>query len=188
MPASIDTDNLIEDNEIVGNANGIFITTGVQGNTFLRNTILGNPPVQVAVDHTANAGVDIKNLADAGANTFENNICITSVNAPCPSSSPSLTADPNPIPVGNNALSGATTLSWSAPNGVNVQIHIGSPSGPVFAGGGNRGSAQTGSWVADGTTFYLQDVTDGKPLTSDYTLATVVVHLQPSGGANGGTP
>jgi hypothetical protein len=27
-------------------------------------------------------------------------------------------------------------------------------------------------------TFYLQDVADGKPLTSDYTLATLVVHLQ----------
>ncbi len=36
-------------------------------------------------------------------------------------------------------------------------------------------------WVSDGLTFYLQDVTGGKPLTSDYTLATLVVHLQKSG-------
>jgi hypothetical protein len=27
-------------------------------------------------------------------------------------------------------------------------------------------------------TFYLQDVTGGKPLTADNTLATTVVHLQ----------
>jgi hypothetical protein len=38
-------------------------------------------------------------------------------------------------------------------------------------------------WVSDGLTFYLQDVTGGKPLTSDYTLATLVVHLQKSGSA-----
>jgi hypothetical protein len=27
-------------------------------------------------------------------------------------------------------------------------------------------------------TFYLQDVSGGRPLTSDYTLAELVVHLQ----------
>ena len=48
---------------------------------------------------------------------------------------------------------------------------------------GFRGSAQTGAWVTDGTTFYLQDVSGGNPLTADYTLATVVVHLQKSGSA-----
>jgi hypothetical protein len=37
---------------------------------------------------------------------------------------------------------------------------------------------QTDVWVTDGMTFYLQDVTGGRPLTSDYTLATVTVHLQ----------
>ena len=48
----------------------------------------------------------------------------------------------------------------------------------VIASGGNRGSQQTGAWVADGTTFYLQDVTGGKPLTADNTLAALIVHLQ----------
>ena len=88
MPAAIDTDNTIEENEIVGNANGIFIAPGVQGNTIRANTIVGNPPVQVAVDHTDNAGYDIKNLADDGANTFDGNICLTAINAPCPAVSP----------------------------------------------------------------------------------------------------
>jgi parallel beta-helix repeat protein len=74
----------MEENEVVGNANGIFIAAGVQGNTFRANTIVGNPPVQVAVDHTDNAGYDIKNLADGGANTFDGNICLTAINAPCP--------------------------------------------------------------------------------------------------------
>ena len=84
MPAAIDTGNIIEDNEIVGNANGIFINTGVQGNTIRRNTIVGNPPVQVAVDHNATIGYDINSVADEGANTFHDNVCITAVNAPCP--------------------------------------------------------------------------------------------------------
>ena len=42
----------------------------------------------------------------------------------------------------------------------------------------SRGSAQTGLWVTDGMTFYLQDVSGGKSLTAENTLATVVVRLQ----------
>jgi hypothetical protein len=140
--------------------------------------------VQVALDHTANSGFDIKNLADAGANTFEGNICVTSLNAPCPSVGPSLTANPNPIPVAGKAPLGSTTINWIAPDAQVTEIHIGSPNGPLFTAGGNRGSAQTGPWVADGVTFYLQDVTGGKPLTLDYTLATLVVHLQGNSAAD----
>jgi len=32
--------------------------------------------------------------------------------------------------------------------------------------------------ASQGTTFYMQDVTGGKPLTANNTLATLVVHLQ----------
>jgi len=81
--AANDTGNVIEDNTVVGNSNGIFLAAGVQGNVFLRNLIVGNAPVQVEVDHPS-GGVDIKNLADDGANTFRGNVCLTSVNAPCP--------------------------------------------------------------------------------------------------------
>jgi hypothetical protein len=89
----------------------------------------------------------------------------------------SLTASPNPIPVKGGA-DGATTISWNAPNATYVEIHIGSPNGPLFAWGENQGSAQTGPWVSDGMTFYLQDVTGAKPLTAANTLATLIVHLQ----------
>jgi hypothetical protein len=44
--------------------------------------------VQVAADHASNGGADIKNLGAAGANTFEENICLTGVNAPCPTVAP----------------------------------------------------------------------------------------------------
>ncbi|MGI8743242.1 MAG: aryl-sulfate sulfotransferase [Bryobacteraceae bacterium] len=95
-----------------------------------------------------------------------------------PGDGPSLTASPNPIPVMGGAAYGTTTINWNAPNMSDVEIHLGSPNGPLFASGGNQGSAQTGPWVPDGMTFYLQDVTNGKPLTASNTLATLIVHLQ----------
>jgi hypothetical protein len=125
-------------------------------------------------------------MATPGANAFEGNTCVTALNAPCPSVGPSLTADPNPVPVGANGH-GQTTISWSAPDARVIEIHIGSPDGQLFTIEGNRGSIQTGQWVSDGMTFYLQDVTAGKPLTSDYTLASLVVHLQ-TGSTNGAAP
>lgn len=96
---------------------------------------------------------------------------------PAPGNAPSLTASPNPIPV-TVAADRATTISWNAPQASYIEIHIGSPNGPLFATSGNHGLAQTGPWVTDGTTFYLQDVTGGKTLTADNTLATLVGHLQ----------
>lgn len=89
----------------------------------------------------------------------------------------SIKALPNPITVTGGA-NGVTTISWIAPHAGAIEIHLGSPSGPLFVHAGNNGSAKTGPWVSDGLIFYLQDVTDGKPLTAANTLATVVVHLQ----------
>jgi hypothetical protein len=71
-----------------------------------------------------------------------------------------------------------TTISWTAPGTEAVEVRIGSPNGTLFVGGSSRGSAQTGLWVPDGMTFYLQDISGEKPLTADNTLATVVVRLQ----------
>jgi hypothetical protein len=140
---------------------------------------MGNPGVEASVDHpSATSGFDVRNLATPGANTFVGNVCLTSLNAPCPSVGPSLTANPNPIQVAGNAAVGSTTISWIAPDAESVEVHIGSPNGKLIATGWDRGSVQTGLWVSDGMTFYLQDVTGGKPLTSDYTLAELVVHLQ----------
>ena len=142
---------------------------------------MGNPGVEASVEHpSATSGFDIRNLAAVGANTFHANVCLTAINAPCPAfTPPSLTATPNPIPVTGSGLLGMTTITWMAPAAEVVEVRIGSPNGELFAGGGGRGSAQTGLWVVDGTTFYLQDVSNGKPLTADNTLATVVVRLQP---------
>jgi len=176
--AAGDNNNTIEENIIVGNANGITLASGAEGNIFRGNLVTGNPPVQLSLESPSTNGVDIRNSATPGANAFEGNICLTSINAPCPSVGPSFAASPNPIPVTGNAFLGSTTLSWNAPDAQIIEIHIGSPNGKLFTTMGNRGSIQTGAWVPDGMTFYLQDATGGKPLTSDYTLATLVVHLQ----------
>jgi hypothetical protein len=59
-----------------------------------------------------------------------------------------------------------------------VEIHVNAPDGPLFARGPAVGNATVTGWVADGTTFYLQDVTRQKPLTLLNTLGTVTMHLQ----------
>jgi parallel beta-helix repeat protein len=78
-------DNLIEGNFITGNVTGIRIVPTSIGNVIRGNVVLGNPPILVANNAAENAPVafDILNLSDAGANTFENNLCVTSMNAPC---------------------------------------------------------------------------------------------------------
>ena len=60
------------------------IAAGTTGNVFRGNLVVGNPPVQVSLDHGANPGVDIKNGAAPDANTFDSNVCLTAVSAPCP--------------------------------------------------------------------------------------------------------
>jgi hypothetical protein len=91
----------------------------------------------------------------------------------------SFQASPNPIPVSTGTQFGSTTVYWSAPSwAVATEIHVNSPDGPLFASGINYGSATASGWVADGTTFYLQDVTRQKPLTLLNTLGILTVHLQ----------
>lgn len=77
--------NVIEENVVTGNVTGLRILAASTGNIFRGNVIAGNPPILVSNNAPDNAafGFDILNLAAAGANTFDNNTCITSMNAPC---------------------------------------------------------------------------------------------------------
>src|SRR6202022_222695 len=82
------SNNLVEKNKIGGNINGVYLGRGgnVIGNTIRRNIIAGNPPVQVSKDFGASIGADIQNLSTPGANTFEDNRCLTYAGAgpsPC---------------------------------------------------------------------------------------------------------
>ena len=167
-------DNEIENNIVAGNTTGIFLAAGTAGNVIRKNIVTGNPAVQVAVAIPADGG-DIRNLSSA--NIFADNVCLTGVNAPCPALGRSFTASPNPIPVTGPARLGRTTISWHVPDVAEVEVRIGSPNGTLFAAGGNRGSAETGVWVSEGMTFYLQDVSSGKPLNAANTMGTVVVRF-----------
>ena len=88
----------------------------------------------------------------------------------------SIAATPNPISVAGNGL-GTALVSWVAPNADRVEVHVGSPTGPLFAISGNRGWEMTGAWVGDGTAFYLQDVSGGAAASAANTIASTVVHL-----------
>ena len=82
-------------------------------------------------------------------------------------------ANPNPISVSPGEVHGVTTLTWNPGNASIVEIHVGSPDGPLFARTNVPSSASTGLWVVDGTVFYLEDLSLGWPVT----LATTTVHL-----------
>ena len=77
--------NVIEENSVGGNTNGIWIgATAGSGNVVRRNIIAGNPPIQLGVT----GGVDIRDNSPAGTITFKENLCITyqgfATSPPCP--------------------------------------------------------------------------------------------------------
>ena len=78
------SNNLIEENTAMGNTNGIALFLASTGNIVRGNVVVGNPPIQVSVSLPGTAGVDILNLSAPGTSTFERNLCLTAVNAPCP--------------------------------------------------------------------------------------------------------
>ena len=69
-------------------------------------------------------GFDIMNVSAAGANTFENNTCITSINAPCSN----LKSEKDVLPIISNVgfdsprgrLGGSVTVSFSGNNLTNT--------------------------------------------------------------------
>ena len=81
-------DNVIEENSIGGNINGILLYPLTSGNVIRRNLIAGNPPVQLSVTAGPPVGADIRDASPPGANTFLENHCITyegaSTPPPCP--------------------------------------------------------------------------------------------------------
>lgn len=81
-------DNIIEENSIGGNINGILLFPATTGNLIRRNLIAGNPPVQVSVTAGMPVGADILDRSAPGANTFVENHCITydgpTAPPPCP--------------------------------------------------------------------------------------------------------
>lgn len=103
---------------------------------------------------------------------------VTSSSAAATTDSATFTASPNPISVAPGVTYAMTTLTWNAPSAQYVEVHVGSPNGPLFAYTGSTGTMTTGTWVTDGMVFYLQDVSNGKLRIPQNTLATLIVHFQ----------
>ena len=88
-----------------------------------------------------------------------------------------VTATPNPA-TGNASGLAQVSISWETSQSSQIVITVGAPGGPVFASGGQQGSASTAFWVSNGLQFFLQDVSGGKPLTAANTLASVTVTVK----------
>jgi hypothetical protein len=85
----------------------------------------------------------------------------------------SIRANPNPFTPNAQGF-GQTNITWASAGTNKVEIHVNSPDGNRLADSGpGTFSISTGQWVRDGMTFYLQNVSNGLPLTSANTLATV---------------
>jgi parallel beta-helix repeat protein len=80
--------NVIEENLVTGNTNGIYIGATVGKNVVRENAVFGNPPIQVATTSPNARALDIVNLAPAGQTDFDRNRCLTALNAPCPAVAP----------------------------------------------------------------------------------------------------
>lgn len=95
----------------------------------------------------------------------------------------SLKATPNPIQVCDGSGLGITTISYTFLPPVKViDVRVNSPSSvSQFVHANGDGSSTTDKWVNDGAVFYLQDVSDGKPLTPENTLATLTVKVTTAG-------
>jgi len=107
--------------------------------------------------------------------TSANTLATVTVTALNPTPRGSISARPNPFPPDAQGL-GNTTLAWTSYGTSNVEVHVGAPDGPAFISSGPGSfSANTGHWVRNGMTFYLQNVSNGLPLTGANTLATVTM-------------
>jgi peptidoglycan/xylan/chitin deacetylase (PgdA/CDA1 family) len=85
---------------------------------------------------------------------------------------PALAVHPDPVRLNAATGLGEATLVWWPGTARMVEVRVGAPDGPLFVRAGSPGEAVTGKWIRDGMTFYLQDVTEGLPLTDETTLAT----------------
>jgi hypothetical protein len=87
----------------------------------------------------------------------------------------SISARPNPFTPDSQGR-GQTTLTWTSTGITRVEVHASAPNGNRLAESGpGTFSITTGQWVRDGMTFYLQNVSNGLPLTAANTLAQVTM-------------
>jgi len=99
--------------------------------------------------------------------------------APPPITKPgtTFTATPNPILTAETDTPPIVTLKWST-TAAHTEVHLNAPDGKLFGGGGSTGTMTTGPWVANGMTFYLQDMDNPHPGSEDATLGKITAVVQ----------
>jgi len=141
------SENVVEENDIGGNSNGVLFFNTSSGNVVRRNIIVGNPAAQVVKTFVlANQqGADIAFRASfAGANnTFEDNFCLTYIKgagpatAPCPDirtegveeSANRLTSTPNGQTNGQKGSNGPRTAPSRFPMAYTIASFLGAALG-----------------------------------------------------------
>jgi V8-like Glu-specific endopeptidase len=152
-----------------GGSSGSPLLVNVNGKTYVAGTLSAGPDVNE--DNSAQVCRASNLIASYGrfsaALPYLESYLRSVDGAVSMSSTPSITA--TPVTSG-----GRTTLTWQANGPTQVQIRVGSPTGPAMTGLESPiGSAQTGDWAVDGMIFYLQDASDGNSLGAAKTLASV---------------
>lgn len=111
------------------------------------------------------------------SNNQDRTLANTLATATAYTSSVTFTATP-PVILFPDALgNGSMTLSWTDPGARLLEVHVHSPSGPLFTQqGGPSGSARATGWVSDGMTFVLCDVSNSA-CSSQNTVATLTAHV-----------
>ena len=114
-------------------------------------------------------------LIDAVSRATISSVTLGTAPASVESGQSFISATPNPIVVpAGGSVYGKTVLVWNtAVANQTLEVHVGSPTGPLFARSGSTGTATTGTWVTDGLVFYLQNVTGGQNVT----VATTTVNV-----------
>ena len=143
-------------------------------NFLIDNHLLPSYHVYMVCEKTSNpVPMQTRNVLPPAASIFPTTELEVRFVSPKPSGL--ITADPNPFSADLNGA-GKTTVSWITYSTSRVEVRVGAPDGLLFARTGpGRFSQITGQWVRNGTTFYLQNVSDNLPLVAENTIATVTL-------------
>jgi parallel beta-helix repeat protein len=77
--------NLVDSNTAIGNTNGIVVFPAATNSRIRGNVVVGNPPIQQSNSVPTGGGFDIWDQSAPGNNnSFDRNMCLTGMNAPCP--------------------------------------------------------------------------------------------------------
>jgi hypothetical protein len=121
----------------------------------------------------------LQNVSNGLPLTAANTLATVTLTALSTTPSGSISASPNPFTPNSQGL-GQTTLTWTSAGTTKVEIHVDTPNGNMLTSSGpGTFSAATGQWVQNGQIFYLQNVSNGLPLSSGNTLAKVTMTASP---------